>query len=72
MKDLEAFHRDSRNPRGGPWAVCLTRDDARTVSLTTVRVTRSRAIMTHLFREEKTDAFDPEAYTAHLPLVAIS
>ena len=43
--DLVAFHAAASDPRGTPWAVCMSRDDARTVSLTVVEVTTSGATM---------------------------
>jgi Transport and Golgi organisation 2 len=39
---LYAFH-SSHNPARGPYSVCMHRDDAETVSFTSIRVTRSRA-----------------------------
>jgi hypothetical protein len=36
--DLVAFHQRATDPRGTPWAICMSRDDARTVSLTVVEV----------------------------------
>jgi hypothetical protein len=36
--DLVAFHQRDIDPRGTPWAICMSRDDARTVSLTVVEV----------------------------------
>lgn len=34
--DLVAFHAGADDPRGAPWAICMARDDARTVSTTVV------------------------------------
>jgi uncharacterized protein with NRDE domain len=34
--DLLAFHADAGHPRGTPWAICMAREDARTVSTTVV------------------------------------
>ena len=36
--DLVAFHAQTDDPRGTPWAICMSRDDARTVSQTLVDV----------------------------------
>jgi hypothetical protein len=33
---LARFHRDADDPRGGAWAIRMTRDDARTVSTTVI------------------------------------
>lgn len=34
--DLMAFHARTDDPRGAPWAICMAREDARTVSTTVV------------------------------------
>src|SRR4051812_25946801 len=43
--DLVAFHAGASDPRGTPWAICMSRDDARTVSLTVVEVTTAGTTM---------------------------
>ena len=43
--DLLAFHTRADDPRGTPWAICMSRDDARTVSLTVVEVTTAGVTM---------------------------
>ena len=43
--DLVAFHAGASAPRGTPWAICMSRDDARTVSLTIVEVTTAGPTM---------------------------
>jgi hypothetical protein len=43
--DLVAFHASADDPRGTPWAVCMSRDDARTVSRTVVEVTTAGVTM---------------------------
>ena len=37
--DLEAFHALAADPRGTPWAICMSREDACTVSVTIVEAT---------------------------------
>ncbi len=68
--DLEAFHRDTRHPRGRAWAVCMSRGDARTVSLTTIHISRNEANMSHWFTEKDEENFAPTADTAHLRLTS--
>jgi hypothetical protein len=34
--DLQALHRVADDPRGTPWAICMSREDAATVSTTVV------------------------------------
>ena len=43
--DVLAFHACASDPRGTPWAICMSRDDARTVSLTVVEVTTGGVTM---------------------------
>jgi hypothetical protein len=43
--DLVAFHTRASDPRGTPWAICMSRDDARTVSRTVVEVTPAGVTM---------------------------
>jgi hypothetical protein len=45
--DLEALHTETTDPRGTAWAICMARDDARTVSRTTVVVTADGPRMTY-------------------------
>jgi hypothetical protein len=42
---LLAFHDATDDPRGTPWAICMTRDDARTVSTTVIDAGRSGVSM---------------------------
>ncbi len=51
--ELERFH-FSEDPLGGPWSVCMTRDDARTVSFSRVRVASDQVSMDYQARD--TDA----------------
>ena len=48
--DLLAFHAQADDPRGTPWAVCMSRDDARTVSTTVVDVGTSGVAMRYRAR----------------------
>jgi hypothetical protein len=43
--DLTAFHAQADDPRGTPWAIRMSRDDARTVSVTVVEAGPSGASM---------------------------
>jgi Transport and Golgi organisation 2 len=43
--DLLAFHAQADDPRGAPWAIRMSRDDARTVSVTVVEVTTAGVSM---------------------------
>ena len=43
--DLLTFHAQADDPRGTPWAICMARDDARTVSTTVVDVGPSGVAM---------------------------
>jgi Transport and Golgi organisation 2 len=43
--DLLGFHAQAGDPRGTPWAICMSRDDARTVSVTAVEVTMAGVSM---------------------------
>jgi hypothetical protein len=43
--DLLAFHERADDPRGTPWAIRMSRDDACTVSRTVVEVTASGVSM---------------------------
>ena len=48
--DLTAFHAQADDPRGTPWAICMARDDARTVSTTVVDVGPSGVAMRYRAR----------------------
>ena len=48
--DLLGFHAQADDPRGTPWAVCMSRDDARTVSVTVVEVTAAGVAMRYRAR----------------------
>ena len=49
--DLEGLHAQATAPRGTPWAICMARDDARTVSTTVVEVAPGGAVrMTYAAR----------------------
>jgi hypothetical protein len=45
--DLLAFHRQRDDPRGPPWAICMARDDACTVSRTLVEWRAGRVSMSY-------------------------
>lgn len=45
--DLLAFHRQRDHPRGTPWAICMSREDACTVSETVVQHRAGRLSMTY-------------------------
>lgn len=59
--DLLGFHQQTENPRGTPWAICMSRDDARTVSLTVVEVTTAGVSM----RYRACDAPGPPPRSPH-------
>lgn len=63
---MRDFHGDAAHSRGSPWAVCMSRDDARSVSLNTVRVTPRRAVMTQQFRERDAASFSGAVHRATL------
>lgn len=42
---IVAFHDEADDPRGTPWAICMARDDARTVSTTVVDTGRTGVSM---------------------------
>jgi hypothetical protein len=65
---MRGFHGDAAHSRGSPWAVCMSREDARSVSLNTVRVTPRRAVMTQQFRERDADSFSGAVHRATLTL----
>lgn len=65
---MRGFHGDAAHSRGSPWAVCMSREDARSVSLNTVRVTPRRAVMTQQFREREADSFSGAVHRATLTL----
>jgi hypothetical protein len=48
--DLLGFHARADDPRGTPWAICMSRDDARTVSMTVVEVTAAGVAMRYRAR----------------------
>lgn len=55
-KELREFHQ-SHHPRGGAWSICMTREDARSVSLNTVRICGGRSEMTHRLRARGESGF---------------
>jgi hypothetical protein len=48
--DLVAFHARADDPRGTPWAICMARADARTVSTTVVEAGRAGVSMRYRAR----------------------
>jgi uncharacterized protein with NRDE domain len=48
--DLETLHGEATDPRGTAWAICMARDDARTVSRTVVDATGVPPTMTYRAR----------------------
>lgn len=68
IDDLRQFHAISFHPRGAAWAICMRREDARTVSLNTVLVANSLATMTHQTRDLGTDEFSAAATSRTLKL----
>ena len=48
--DLLGFHAQADDPRGTPWAIRMSRDDARTVSVTVVEVTAAGVAMRYRAR----------------------
>lgn len=70
--ELEAmiqFHSMMGHPRGGAFAVCMNREDARSVSMNTVHLTRERAEMTQQFRAVGEKGFSATVHRAHLDLL---
>lgn len=70
LEDLRHFHAAATHPRGAAWAVCMRREDARTVSLNTVLVEKSRAVMTHQSRSPDADHFSAAGKSLSLALTA--
>jgi hypothetical protein len=68
LQDLETFHRQEKHPRGPEWAVCMSRADARTVSLNTVYVTPHEARMTHEVRRADSQGFMSPRHCASVTL----
>ena len=68
LQELRQFHAISSHPRGAAWAVCMRREDARTVSLNTVLVEKSRATMTHQTRSPEADCFSAAETSLSLTL----
>jgi hypothetical protein len=66
--DLEVFHRETRHPCGSAWAVCMNRDDARTVSLDTLHLRDGRAVMTHHPRPHGMTGFAHPTHRAEMRL----
>jgi len=65
---MRDFHSDPTHPRGSAWAVCMSRDDARSVSLNTVRLTLCAAEMTQQLRARDADSFSGARHRARLSL----
>ncbi len=69
LEDLGKFHQ-SLHARGGGWSICMTRDDARTVSLNTVRLAGCEVEMTHRHRARGGAGFSAVTQSLQLPLTA--
>lgn len=70
LEDLSAFHCRMRHPLGTAWAVCMSRKDARTVSLNTVCLHHGRVVMTHRARPRGEPGFDPDTHRVEMCLTA--
>lgn len=68
MSDHLDFHTTSEHPRGTAWAVCMSRAEARSVSLNCVTISGSRAIMTHQARHEGARGFNRKIHRTKLAL----
>lgn len=72
LDDLVAFHRETENPHGAAWAVCMSREDARTVSLDIVHLHEGAAAMTHHHRPHDAPGFACKTHRAELRLTSCS
>lgn len=63
-----AYHTNSFHKRGSAWAVCMSREEARSVSLNAITVSGSNAAMTHQLRPEGTDEFQ---HTTHHTVLSL-
>lgn len=70
LEDLREFHRQAQHPRGSAWAVCMSREDARTVSMNTIQIANGQAVMTHQLRTRSADSFNADIHTMQMQLVA--
>ncbi|MBV6498181.1 MAG: hypothetical protein CJBNEKGG_00397 [Prosthecobacter sp.] len=72
LTELEAFHRETRHIHGPAWAVCMSRDDARTVSLDTLHLHEGRSFMAHHPRPQGVTGFVHETHRAEMRLTLTS
>lgn len=68
LEAMIQFHSIAHHAKGSAWAMCMSRDDARSVSLNTIHIAKGRAVMTHQPRTQGADGFDADIHTAHLQL----
>lgn len=67
LNNLREFHSITMHPRGPAWAICMTRDDAQTVSLNTLSIGNQQARMTHQQRPRDASSFDAHITSADMP-----
>lgn len=68
LSAMREFHSDPIHPRGSAWAVCMSRADARSVSLNTVCVTPRQAEMTQQLREQDAHSFSGARHRARISI----
>lgn len=69
LADLQCFHRQSQHPRGTAWAVCMKREDARSVSLNSILLRHGTAAMTHQLRRPGEAGFSTAITSMEIILV---
>lgn len=70
LEQMIQFHSIAHHAKGSAWAVCMRREDARSVSLNTIHITKGRAVMTHQFRTQGATSFDADVHTMQMHLSA--
>lgn len=58
------FHSVATHPKGQAWAICMSREDARSVSLNMIRVTDAQVEMTQQDRPRGSEGFSPDTHRA--------
>ena len=66
LADMIEFHSFASHAKGSAWAICMSRDDARTVSLNTVRVTNSHVEMTQQDRPLGSESFSKHIHRSSI------
>lgn len=69
LADLQHFHQQAQHLRGTAWAVCMNRQDARSVSFNTIFLGHGTAVMTHQFRAPGTSGFSGAIHSVEIPLL---